>query len=338
MTGGDYNTAQSLSPSPQDNAVLRQAPSLDDVDDFGSAVMESSSVPPQDSVPHGTPVSSHAPLSPATPAESFFLSKELSEGSHSRVSAFALAASLRSRSSGSFRNAQSIATDDFASAASELDVDTINTSGNNNMMNNNNDNNLSSSLQPVSLFGKDILVLSREPIPEDTFQYQDTMPATTTTKTPSKTTAAPAKSTKAAAVKTTTPVVVVPPTDTSTKGANVTVSVYEKAKNVWGWGNSLPLVGMAAGVAETVAGKVVSLAGTSLTGIDEAVKPQLSSIDESYLNPAISKLVGVLMGGVKKGDETLRPVVEAILSTVGIKMIKENGEPNESTPEVTPMN
>lgn len=238
----------------------------------------------------GDVLQGHLPLSPATPAESFFLSPELSESSNS-VSAFALAAQLQSRRSSRSASATSIATDDFASACeNETDIENVPETS-------------TTTTTTTSLFGKDILVLSREPIPEDSLDYEETM-STEQEQQPSY---------------------------------NLSQGVYEKAKGVWSWGKGLPVVGFAERVAEGIASKMVGIAGTSLDEIDGAVKPQLSGLDTSYLNPAIYAVVGVVMKGVSKGDDILRPVVSLMLNTVGIKLLENKKETPaaEQAPEVT---
>mmetsp|Transcript_17788 Transcript_17788/g.30217 ORF Transcript_17788/g.30217 Transcript_17788/m.30217 type:complete len:139 (-) Transcript_17788:73-489(-) len=124
---------------------------------------------------------------------------------------------------------------------------------------------------------------------------------------------------------------------------NVSQSVYEKAKGVWSWGKGIPVVGFAGRMAESIASKVVGIAGTSFEEIDGAVKPQLSGLDAGYINPAINAVVVVVMKGVSKGDDILRPVVVSVLNVVGIKLLTDKSKkeditsPDDPAPEVTTM-
>jgi hypothetical protein len=221
----------------------------------------------------------HPVVSPETPAESFFISPELRTNN---VSAFALADQLRGKS-----RASSVATEDFQPAFdNETDMYNHSTHG-----------------VVESLFGKDILVHSRNPISEaDDETYQDTM----------------SQPVQAKAVN---------------EGPNAAQVVYEKAKDIWSWGKGLPIVGFFEGVTESVAAKAVSIAGTSLEGIDSAVKPHLAGLDTSYLNPAIEAIVKMIMGGVSKAETIVGAILPAVLGPVGL--IEAEKKDEETTPELT---
>lgn len=252
----------------------------------------------------------HPILSPATPAESFFLSQELKT---SNVSAFALAAQIhRNRNGGKFSSGrsnasgQSVATDDFISTC-EYSND-WNSDGLNYIHNYN-----------ESLSGKDVLIHSREPILEDEeFEYQDANENMTD----------PLRNGE------------------QENAVNAAQQAYEAAKGVWLWGKSIPLLGFAEGVAEAVALKVVRLAGTSLEDLDAQVKPQLCGLDKGFLNPAIGKVVSIIMAGLGKGKATFSPIfmtiAPPILGPLGLMNIEdkktmENEEPISSivAPEIT---
>jgi hypothetical protein len=158
-----------------------------------------------------------------------------------------------------------------------------------------------------SLFGKDILVLSRSVIPEDD-RFEETM---STPNTPSGSTTANPQDVNAAQV------------------------VYSKAKDVWSWGKGLPLVGFFEGVAESVVSKAVSLAGTSMSDIDGAVQNVVSSLDTSYLNPAIAAVVDAIMKGVGKADSTFRPMIESVAPSVLGIVKKAETKGNSEAPELT---
>jgi hypothetical protein len=114
---------------------------------------------------------------------------------------------------------------------------------------------------------------------------------------------------------------------------DVAEHVYEGAKGVWGWGKGVSIINPFLGIAETVAGKVAGVVGTSLEAIDGTIKPKLHEFDDGVLNPSIAKIVGIILATVSKGDETLRPIIEAILGPLGI--IKKKIEDGEAEEEVT---
>eukprot|EP00934_Nitzschia_sp_Nitz4_P000101 Nitzschia sp. Nitz4//scaffold98_size77359//27179//28055//NITZ4_005545-RA/size77359-augustus-gene-0.46-mRNA-1//1//CDS//3329560748//101//frame0 len=115
----------------------------------------------------------------------------------------------------------------------------------------------------------------------------------------------------------------------SDKGIDVAETVYSKAKDVWSWGKGVPLVSIGLGITEAVVGKAVSLVGTDLEDIDSKIKPQLEKIDHGVLNPAIDKVVGVVLGAAGKTEEIVKPIVVKILSPFGL--IKNEAENPELT-------
>jgi hypothetical protein len=215
----------------------------------------------------------HRPVSPATPFESFFLSPHLQTN---RISAFALSSQLRS--SRSSRSQTSVATDEFGTAFETTDdFSAI-------------DDNHS------SLFGKDVLIISRQPIPEVSIEsYEDTIM-------------------------------------TSENQFDVAEHAYEGVKGVWAWGKGVGIIKPFLGIAEAVAGKVVGFAGTTLEDIDGQIKPKLADLDDGILNPSIAKVVEIILSTADKSGDKLRPIIEAILRPLGIIKI-EDGEA-ETTPEV----
>jgi hypothetical protein len=104
---------------------------------------------------------------------------------------------------------------------------------------------------------------------------------------------------------------------------------YDTAKSVWGWGKSVTILSPFLGLAEGVASKVATMAGTSLDSVDGSIQHQLEVLDGKYLNPAIAAIVNMLMGTVNKSEEVLKPLIQALLKPVGL--IKKDAE----TPEVT---
>lgn len=229
----------------------------------------------------------HRPLSPATPFESFFLSPELQT---SQISANALASQIRgaSRSNYSGTSLTSVATDEFGTACEQQeDLPNLPTKG---ILGN--------------LFGKDVLVISREPIPEVSLEYEDASIMSSTSTTP-----------------------------TDQPHYDVAEHVYQGAKGVWAWGKGIPVFKPFMGIAEGFTNKVLSVAGTSLQAIDDIIAPKLADLDNGVLNPAIANLVGILQSTASKGEDTLAPIVQSILSTVGSTKIEN--KTTEPAPEVT---
>lgn len=238
-------------------------------------------------------------LSPATPAESFFLSAELQNGT-SQISAFALASQIHlntafnrsSRHSGS----STVVTDDYQSACEDIDI------------------------HDQNVFDNDVLVIASEPIPEDSLEYAETMSFTSSFKssTPTKVVTKPVDSPAPAPAQEDAP--------------NVTQHVYDGAKGVWAWGKGVGVISPFMGIAEAVVDKAVHVAGTNFEEIDGTLKKELGGLDEKFVNPAVEALVKFLTSTVSKSDETLRPVVMMFLGPF-LKMIED--KPDE-TPEVTP--
>jgi hypothetical protein len=109
---------------------------------------------------------------------------------------------------------------------------------------------------------------------------------------------------------------------------------YDAAKGVWAWGKGVFFMKPFLGIAEGVAGKFVSMAGSSLEDIDHSIMPRLQEWDDSLLNPVIQKLVDTIMGAVHKSEDIFKPVVFAILKPIGL--IKEDGtKKTPSDPELT---
>ena len=106
--------------------------------------------------------------------------------------------------------------------------------------------------------------------------------------------------------------------------------VYDTAKGVWAWGKGVTVISPFLGIAETVAGKAVSMAGHSLENIDGEVVKQLHGIDDGILNPAIEKIVGILLAAAGKSEDVLKPILVALLKPFGL--IKESAENPEQTP------
>lgn len=124
----------------------------------------------------------------------------------------------------------------------------------------------------------------------------------------------------------------VPTTPTATvqeageEGADMDVAelVYGKAKHVWAWGKTLPLISIGLGMTEAVAQKAASMAGTDLEKLDkEIIHPRLVTLDSEFIAPVIKVVI-----------EYARPIVLKVLSPFGL--IKNEAENPELTAAVTP--
>jgi hypothetical protein len=108
---------------------------------------------------------------------------------------------------------------------------------------------------------------------------------------------------------------------------------YDAAKGVWAWGKGVFVMKHFLGMAEAVAGKAVSMTGSTLEDLDHAIMPRLQEWDDSLLNPALQAVVGTILGAVKKSEDIFKPVVFAILKPIGL--IKEDDKKKTSEPELT---
>jgi len=111
--------------------------------------------------------------------------------------------------------------------------------------------------------------------------------------------------------------------------------VYETAKNVWGWGKEQMIISNFLGIAEGIAGKIVSVAGTDLEEIDGKLKPELSKFDSGILNPAIKAVLGIILNAAGKGEEVFKPIVVSILKPLGLLESKKNETPELTNPRAT---
>mmetsp|Transcript_16445 Transcript_16445/g.37672 ORF Transcript_16445/g.37672 Transcript_16445/m.37672 type:complete len:251 (+) Transcript_16445:77-829(+) len=115
--------------------------------------------------------------------------------------------------------------------------------------------------------------------------------------------------------------------------------VYGKAKDILLWGKSVPVVSFFVGTSEAVAGKALGVVGTDLSELDAKLESELTKFDTGILNPAIETIAKVMIGVAGKTEETLKPVIEALLGPF-LKLIKSEAyesKPDEHTanPEVT---
>jgi hypothetical protein len=235
---------------------------------------------------------SHRPLSPASPQETLFLAGLTT----ANISADALASQLRGNgfSFGSSVSVNTVATDDFFSAVGNIDD--------------------LADFSDADQFSK-----TQASIPEldsdtssDEEEQQETMAATKV----SSTAPMPAKKTAPGA---------------SGDHPDAAAYAYEGAKGAWAWGKGISVFSPFLGLAESVAGKALEVAGTNLEEVDGTIKPQLKSLDNGVLNPAIEKVVGIVLGAVGKTEGIIKPIIITLLSPFG--MIEK--EKSNETPEVT---
>jgi hypothetical protein len=106
--------------------------------------------------------------------------------------------------------------------------------------------------------------------------------------------------------------------------------VYSKAKDVWAWGKTVPVVSFFVGTTETVASKALGVAGTDFSTLDTKLSEELAKLDTGVLNPAMEAIAKAVISAAVHSEEHLKPLVLSILSTVGL--IKS--EANEANPEV----
>jgi len=114
---------------------------------------------------------------------------------------------------------------------------------------------------------------------------------------------------------------------------NAAQTAYGKTKEIWAWGKDLPVIGFFEGVAESVASKVVEMAGTTLEDVDQTIiAPQLAGLDTSFLNPIVEKIVNLLMAGGAKSNE----LIGFVAKPLGLIEAEEKKEPVKTiAPEVT---
>jgi len=100
---------------------------------------------------------------------------------------------------------------------------------------------------------------------------------------------------------------------------HVVDQVYEGAKTAWSATKSFPIFTPFLGLAEGVTTKVISIAGagSSLQEVDEKLKPHLTGIDSDLLDPAIEKIVGLVIGVVGKGDEIFKSLLAVVIKPKG---------------------
>eukprot|EP00978_Attheya_sp_CCMP212_P025964 scaffold84604_cov47-Attheya_sp.AAC.5 len=271
----------------------------------------------------------HEPVTPPTPAESFFLSPVLKID---KVSAVALAAQLGSEykrtrhhnyrhssaHSSISASALSTATDDFASACEsqnlsddERYLDEVEFSDDD-----------SSRGDSIGLFANDPLLISRQPIPEETFEDAEDKLETMAKKN--------FKSDKK--VVTTTTVA------TTEEHADISQKVYDGVKGVWDVGKGIVIVKPFLRFTEFVASKVIGITGHNLEDVDNGIKPFLSKIDDSFVNPTVEFIMGMIITPVMTTSANISgTIVGTVTAPFTKKEAVEDDKVNADalTPEVS---
>lgn len=167
------------------------------------------------------------------------------------------------------------------------------------------------------------------------------MPKKTTVKTyPTattvpNTTAPPAPATEKAVTKPA-------PVDKDAVHFDVAQNTYGCVKDIWAWGTTVPVVSNVLGLTETVAAKVLDVAvHMDLPAIDQQfVVPTCKKLDDDIVTPAISAVIGVVMGAHGKADDlVIKPVMTEVvprllapLSMFDDKKAEEKAITAEATP------
>lgn len=248
------------------------------------------------------------PLSPPSGAESLFLAGL----GTAQLSAVALSETIKSNhrsrtfsSDRSLYSARSMATDDFASCADTVeDID-------DSMEDNSPRRFVLPGLEEEGIFDMSTSYSnSKYAVPGDTTTYSKPKDAAPSVTTPMKST---------------------PPTESSESGPlkiDAAETVYSKAKDVWAWGKTVPVVSVFVGTAEAVASKAFGVAGLDFSTMDGKIAEQLEKLDTGVLNPALEAIAKALLS--VGNSETLKPFVMAILKPLGL--IKSDAA--ETTPDV----
>lgn len=132
-----------------------------------------------------------------------------------------------------------------------------------------------------------------------------------------------------------------------TPNFDVAQNVYGCTKDIWAWGKTVPVLSNMLGLTEGVTAKVLDITiHMDLPSIDQkVVVPNFKKLDDEVITPAICTIMGIVNGGVTKGDEmivqpVMTQVVPRILGPLGfLEDEKKEKNPIDSTPnpEVVPV-
>lgn len=116
---------------------------------------------------------------------------------------------------------------------------------------------------------------------------------------------------------------------------DVTQVAYETTKKVWSWGKGVAVVNIFLNTTEAVASKVVSVvSGKKLEEVDgNIIKPRLSHLDNTLLNPAIGRLLHIVGPMCDKVDKDVRPIILDLLQKLlyPLKLLKGQMKEKKST-------
>jgi hypothetical protein len=287
------------------STLMKELPHISDEDQLDPEDFEDAPIIIGDaSVTPPNPIYRTVAVTPPNPAESLFLAGLATSAISADALSDQIKSSMRNPRKNSFSSAASATTaqtDDYHTAAEspdDLDEDQNN----------------------YSVFGRDVLLYSRESIPELTQETDRDLEMSTATAnmTPAST------ATKKAPVATAAPT-----TKTPEKQVDAATHVYDGAKGAWAWGKGVMVFKPFLGIAEAVAGKAAGIVGTSLEEIDTKIKPKLGDLDHGVLNPAVEAVLGIVMNAFGKAEGIVKPIILVFLKPLGL--IKEN----EGAPEVT---
>lgn len=76
----------------------------------------------------------------------------------------------------------------------------------------------------------------------------------------------------------------------------------------------------------------ISCAVSACSAVLTSRSDKLHGIDDNVLNPAISAVVGTILGAVGKTEEIIKPLITSILKPIGL--IKDDTK-TSATPEIT---
>jgi hypothetical protein len=142
------------------------------------------------------------------------------------------------------------------------------------------------------------------------------------------------------------PITIPPPIVTGEDQMKVDAAevVYGKAKDILAWGKSVPVVSFFVGTSEAVAGKALGVVGTDLSQLDGKIGSELTKFDSGILNPAIAAIANILMAVAGKSEETIKPIIDALLKPLGMlikseaKEVSPKAHTETTAPEVTVAN
>jgi len=233
-------------------------------------------------------------LSPPSSFESFLL--PLGDQELTAFAQTAVKASSSKRISSVRSTNESVVTDDFASAADNLstasDLDDIS---------------FDTEDQEViqTIYKNDILGLSKVAIPEDL--------------------------TRTKMVSFSVPIVAAAEKKDPVQHFDVAEKVYEGVKTAWAFGKGFGLLKPVMNLAEGAAVKVLDMVTgvKDLETVDHNVKPHVVGIDREFLDPAILKVLELVVPLVSKGEELVKSIIGATKPAIQAESVESQSDPVE---------